>query len=73
MEVYVGKIYAPIVFSAAATSVPCFIGSKVIFWWVYSVRYVGTLIFRLKKWPFPFQKIWNSVSDGLKNGNSVLP
>ena len=33
MEVYLGKIYTPIVFGDAAPSVPSFIGSKVIFWW----------------------------------------
>ena len=31
MEVYLGKIYTPIVFGDAAPSVPSFIGSKVIF------------------------------------------
>ena len=33
MEVYLGKIYTPIVFGDAAPSVQSFIGSKVIFWW----------------------------------------
>ena len=34
MEVYLGKIYMPIVFGDAAPSVPSFIGSKVIFSWI---------------------------------------
>ena len=34
---------------------------------------IGTVIFRFQKWPFPFMKITNSVFEGLKNGNSVLP
>ena len=35
MEVYLGKMYMPIVFGDAAPSVPSFIGSKVIFWWKF--------------------------------------
>ena len=41
MEVYLGKIYTPIVFGDAAPSVPSFIGSKVIFWWKSCVRSAG--------------------------------
>ena len=41
MEVYLGKIYTPIVFDDAAPSVPSFIGSKVIFWWKSCVRSAG--------------------------------
>ena len=41
MEVYLGKIYTPIVFGDAAPSVASFIRSKVIFWWKSCVRSVG--------------------------------
>ena len=32
----------------------------------HSIPEVGTVIFRFKKFPFRFQKIWNSLSTGLK-------
>ena len=35
MEVYLDKIYTPIVFGDAAPNVPSFIGSKVIFWFTF--------------------------------------
>ena len=41
MEVYLGKIYTPIVFGDAAPSVPSFIMSKVTFWWKSCVRSAG--------------------------------
>ena len=41
MEVYLGKIYTPIVVGDAAPSVPSFIGSKVIYWWMSFVRPAG--------------------------------
>ena len=41
MEVYLGKIYTPILFGDAAPSVPSFIGWKVIFWWKSCVRSAG--------------------------------
>ena len=41
MEVYLGKIYTPIVFGDAAPSVPSFIGLKVIFWLKSCVRSAG--------------------------------
>ena len=43
MEVYLGKIYTPIVFGDAAPSVPSFIWSKVIFWWKSCVRSAGDI------------------------------
>ena len=46
MEVYLGKIYTPIVFGDAAPSVPSFIGSKVIFWWK-CVRSAGHISWRI--------------------------
>ena len=46
MEVYLGKIYTPIVFGDAAPSVPSFIGSKVIFWWK-CVRSAGHISLRI--------------------------
>ena len=47
MEVYLGKIYKPIVFGDAAPSVPSFIGSKVIFWWKSCVRSAGHISWRI--------------------------
>ena len=43
MEVYLGKIYTPIVFGDAAPSVPSFIGSNVTFWWkcVHSAGHIS--------------------------------
>ena len=41
MEVYLGKIYMPLVFGNVAPSVPSFIGSNVIFWWKSCVRSAG--------------------------------
>ena len=41
MEVYLGKIYTPIVFGDAAPSVQSFIGSNVIFWWKSCVHSAG--------------------------------
>ena len=38
MEVYLSKLYTLIGFGDAAPSVPSFIGSKVIFWWISCVR-----------------------------------
>ena len=35
------QIYTPIVFGDAAPSVPSFIGSKVIFWWISCVHSAG--------------------------------
>ena len=47
MEVYLGKIYAPIVFGDAAPSVPSFIGAKVIFWWKSCVHSAGHISWRI--------------------------
>ena len=47
MEVYLGKIYTPIVFGDATPSVPSFIRSKVIFWWKSCVRSVGHISWRI--------------------------
>ena len=47
MEVYLGKIYTPIVFGDAAPSVPSFIGSKVIFWWKSCVRSAGHISWQI--------------------------
>ena len=47
MEVYLGKIYTPIVFGDAAPSVPSFIGSKVIFWWKSCVHCAGHISWRI--------------------------
>ena len=36
------------------------------------VTYLGIVIFHFKFFFFPFQKIWKSISTGLKNGNSIF-
>ena len=46
MEVYLGKIYKPIVFVDAAPSVQSFIGSNVIFWWKSCVHSAGHISFK---------------------------
>ena len=43
MEVYLGKIYTPILL----VMLPSFIGSKVIFWWKYIVRSAGHISRRI--------------------------
>ena len=44
IEVHHSKIYTPIVLSNAAPSIPSFIGSKVIFWWMSCVALQATFL-----------------------------
>ena len=47
MEVYLSKLYTLIVFGDATPSVPSFIGSKVIFWWISCVRSAGHISWQI--------------------------